>query len=370
MSPTITTSSEANGNVSAATARAAASAAASAEDAGPQPVTMAKALNTAMVDAMRAEDSVLVFGEDVGMLGGVFRITDGLVKSFGEQRCFDTPLAESGIVGMAVGMAINGMRPVIEMQFDAFAYPAFEQIVSHVAKMHNRTKGRVKLPMVIRIPYAGGIGGVEHHCDSSESYYAHTAGLKVYTPATVADAYRMLREAIDSDDPVMFMEPKKLYWSKDLVDLDALREEYDAKAVGSNATEGHAAIARSGTDATLIAYGPCVPTALAAAAAAAEEGRSLEVIDIRTIVPFDDETVSASVRKTGRAVVIAEAHGFASVSSEIVARIQERCFHYLAAPIRRVTGFDVPYPAPKLEHYYLPGVDRILEAVDNLQWED
>ncbi|UKA53460.1 alpha-ketoacid dehydrogenase subunit beta [Arthrobacter sp. FW305-BF8] len=370
MSPTVTTSAEANGNVSSATARAAASAAASAQEAGPQPVTMAKALNTAMADAMHADDSVLVFGEDVGILGGVFRITDGLMKTFGEQRCFDTPLAESGIVGMAVGMAINGMRPVIEMQFDAFAYPAFEQIISHVAKMHNRTKGRVKLPMVIRVPYAGGIGGVEHHCDSSESYYAHTAGLKVYTPATVTDAYRMLREAIDSDDPVMFMEPKKLYWSKDLVDLAALRAEYERQADGREATEGRAAVARSGTDATLIAYGPSVPTALAAAAAAAEEGRSLEVIDIRTIVPFDDTTVAASVRKTGRAVVIAEAHGFASVSSEIVARIQERCFHHLAAPIRRVTGFDVPYPAPKLEHYYLPGVDRILDAVDDLQWED
>jgi 2-oxoisovalerate dehydrogenase E1 component beta subunit len=370
MSPTITASSEANGNISSATARAAASAGATAEAAGPQPVTMAKALNSAMSDAMRADESVLVFGEDVGMLGGVFRITDGLMATFGEQRCFDTPLAESGIVGMAVGMAINGMRPVIEMQFDAFAYPAFEQIVSHVAKMHNRTKGRVKLPMVIRVPYAGGIGGVEHHCDSSESYYAHTAGLKVYTPATVADAYTMLREAIDSDDPVMFMEPKKLYWSKDLVDLARLYEDYEGKADRGTSTEGRAAVARSGTDATLIAYGPSVPTALAAAAAAAEEGRSLEVIDIRTIVPFDDETVSASVRKTGRVVVIAEAHGFASVSSEIVARVQERCFHHLAAPIRRVTGFDVPYPAPKLEHYYLPGVDRILDAVDDLQWED
>ena len=360
---TVTT---ATANVSAATASAAASAAATAEATGPQSLTKAKALNTAMADAMRADSSVLVFGEDVGMLGGVFRITDGLMAEFGEQRCFDTPLAESGIVGMAVGMAINGMRPVIEMQFDAFAYPAFEQIVSHVAKMHNRTKGKLKMPMVIRVPYAGGIGGVEHHCDSSESYYAHTAGLKVYTPATVADGYRMLREAIDSDDPVMFMEPKKLYWSKDQVDLGALRAEHDA----GTSTEGRAAVARPGTDATLIAYGPSVPTALAAAAAAAEEGRSLEVIDVRTLVPFDDETVCASVRKTGRAVVIAEAHGFASVSSEIVARVQERAFHYLAAPILRVTGFDVPFPSPKLEHYYLPSVDRILDAVDDLQWED
>ena len=191
MSPTITTSSEANGNVSAATARAAASAAALSEASGPQPVTMAKALNTALADAMHADPSVLVFGEDVGMLGGVFRITDGLTAAFGEQRCFDTPLAESGIVGMAVGMAINGMRPVIEMQFDAFAYPAFEQIISHVAKMHNRTKGAVKLPMVIRVPYGGGIGGVEHHCDSSESYYVHTPGLTVLAPATVRDAYLM-----------------------------------------------------------------------------------------------------------------------------------------------------------------------------------
>jgi len=369
VSPTITTSSEANGNVSAATARAAASAAASAEAAGPQPVTMAKALNTALADAMSADSSVLVFGEDVGMLGGVFRITDGLTATFGEQRCFDTPLAESGIVGMAVGMAINGMRPVIEMQFDAFAYPAFEQIVSHVAKMHNRTKGAVKLPLVIRIPYGGGIGGVEHHCDSSESYYAHTAGLKVYTPATVADGYRMLREAIDSDDPVVFMEPKKMYWTKDSVDLSELRRLHeDPRAEGTTAgrgTEGRAAVARPGTDATLVAYGPSVPTALAAAEAAALEGRSLEVIDVRTIVPLCE-----SVRKTGRAVVIAEAHGFASVSSEIVARVQERCFHYLAAPIRRVTGFDVPYPAPKLEKYYLPGVDRILDAVDDLQWEN
>jgi pyruvate dehydrogenase E1 component beta subunit len=370
MSPTITTSSEANGNVSAATARAAASAATAAQASGPQSVTLAKALNTALADSMQADSSVLVFGEDVGQLGGVFRITDGLTSRFGEQRCFDTPLAESGIVGMAVGMAMNGMRPVVEMQFDAFAYPAFQQIVSHVAKMHNRTKGALKLPMVIRVPYGGGIGGVEHHCDSSEAYYAHTAGLKVFTPATVADGYRMLREAIDSDDPVMFMEPKKLYWSKDLVDLDGLRSAHSANREAGTSSEGRAAVARSGTDATLIAYGPSGPTALAAADAAALEGRSLEVIDVRSIVPFDDETVCASVRKTGRAVVIAEAHSFASVSSEIVARVQERCFHYLAAPIRRVTGFDIPYPAPKLEHYYLPGVERILDAVDKLQWED
>lgn len=345
----------------AAAARAAASA-------GPEPVTFAKALTTAMTDAMRADDGVIVFGEDVAKLGGVFRITDGLMAEFGEQRCFDTPLAESGIVGMALGMAMNGMRPIVEMQFDAFAYPAFEQIASHVAKMHNRTRGRVRLPMVIRVPYAGGIGGVEHHCDSSEAYYAHTPGLKVFTPSSVADAYWLLREAIASDDPVVFMEPKKLYWSKEAVDLAALREEVEAKA-GQKA-EGRAVVVRPGTDATLIAYGPAVPPALAAAEAAAEEGRSVEVVDLRTIVPFDDETVSASVRKTGRVVVVAEAQGFASVASEIVARVQERCFHSLAAPVRRVTGFDIPFPPPKLEHWHLPSADRILDALDDLQWED
>ena len=322
-------------------------------------ITMAQALNQALRDAMKADDTVLMFGEDVGPLGGVFRITDGLTAEFGEDRCFDTPLAESGIVGMAVGLAMNGMRPVVEMQFDAFGYPAFEQIVSHVAKMRNRTRGRVALPMVIRMPYAGGIGGVEHHCDSSESYYAHTPGLTVVAPATVADAYTLLRKAIEFPDPVVFMEPKKLYWAKEEVDLTE-----DQPGIGT------AVVRREGADATLIAYGPSVPVALEAAEVAAAEGRQLTVVDLRSIVPFDDETVSAAVRRTGRAVVVAEASGFASVSSEIVARVTERCFHSLAAPIRRVTGFDIPYPPPKLEKYQLPGVDRILDAVDDLQWED
>jgi 2-oxoisovalerate dehydrogenase E1 component subunit beta len=322
-------------------------------------ISMAQALNQALRDAMKADDSVLMFGEDVGALGGVFRITDGLTAEFGEDRCFDTPLAESGIVGMAVGLAMNGMRPVVEMQFDAFGYPAFEQIVSHVAKMRNRTRGRITLPMVIRMPYAGGIGGVEHHCDSSESYYAHTPGLTVLAPATVADAYTLLRKAIEFPDPVVFMEPKKLYWAKEEVDLTE-----EQPGIGT------AVVRREGADATLIAYGPSVPVALEAAEVAAAEGRQLTVVDLRSIVPFDDETVCAAVRRTGRAVVVAEASGFASVSSEIVARVTERCFHSLAAPIRRVTGFDIPYPPPKLEKYQLPGVDRILDAVDDLQWED
>jgi 2-oxoisovalerate dehydrogenase E1 component beta subunit len=322
-------------------------------------ITMAQALNQALRDAMAADDTVLMFGEDVGALGGVFRITDGLTAEFGEDRCFDTPLAESGIVGMAIGLAMNGMRPVVEMQFDAFSYPAFEQIVSHAAKMRNRTRGRITLPMVIRMPYAGGIGGVEHHCDSSESYYAHTPGLTVVAPATAADAYTLLRRAIELPDPVVFMEPKKLYWAKEEVDLSQ-----DQPGIGT------AVVRREGADATLIAYGPSVPVALEAAEVAAAEGRQLTVVDLRSIVPFDDETVCAAVRRTGRAVVVAEASGFASVSSEIVARVTERCFHSLAAPIRRVTGFDIPYPPPKLEKYHLPGVDRVLDAVDDLQWED
>ncbi len=322
-------------------------------------LTMAQALNRALRDSLVADPTVVVFGEDVGPLGGVFRITDGLTAAFGDQRCFDTPLAESGIVGMAVGMAMNGFRPVVEMQFDAFAYPAFEQIVSHVAKMRNRTRGKVGLPMVIRVPYAGGIGGVEHHCDSSESYYAHTPGLHVIAPATPADAYWLLRHAISSPDPVVFLEPKKLYWAKEEVDLTA-----PVPGIGK------AVVRRAGTDATLIAYGPAVPVALNAAEVAATEGRSLQVVDIRSIVPFDDETVCAAVESTGRAVVIAEASGFASVSSEIVARVTERCFHSLAAPIRRVVGLDIPYPPPKLEHFQLPSVDRVLDAVDALQWDD
>ena len=325
----------------------------------PVTMTMAQALNRALADALAADPSVVVFGEDVGALGGVFRITDGLTARFGESRCFDTPLAESGIVGTAVGMAMNGMRPVVEMQFDAFAYPAFEQIVDHVAKMGNRTQGRVRLPMVVRIPYAGGIGGVEHHSDSSEAYYVHTPGLTVVSPATPQDAYGLLRAAIAHPDPVIFLEPKKLYWSTGEVDVEAPLPEI-----------GRARVAREGDDVTLIAYGPSVPVALAAAEAAAEDGRSVGVIDLRSLVPFDDETVCAAVRRTGRAVVVAEAPGFASMAAEIVARLSERCFHHLLAPVHRVTGFDTPFAPPKLERFYLPDVDRVLDAVDALQWED
>ncbi len=322
-------------------------------------VTMAAALNQALADALRDDETVLVFGEDVGPLGGVFRVTDGLAARFGDARVFDTPLAESGIVGTAIGMAMNGLRPVVEMQFDAFAYPAFEQITSHLAKFRNRTRGHVALPVVIRIPYGGGIGGVEHHCDSSEAYYAHTAGLRVVTPATPGDAYALLRKAIECPDPVIFLEPKRRYWSKETVVLDHAR-----------ATLDRAVVRRPGSDVTLIAYGGTVGTALEAAEAAAEEGRSVEVIDLRSLSPFDDETVTASVRRTGRAIVVHEASRFCGYGAEVAARLSEHCFHYLEAPILRVTGFDIPYPPPHLEEYHLPSVDRILDAVDRLQWQE
>jgi pyruvate dehydrogenase E1 component beta subunit len=325
---------------------------------------MSGAINRALRDAMTADSDVVVFGEDVGTLGGVFRVTDGIARDFGSDRCFDTPLAEAGIVGFAVGMAMAGFRPVIEMQFDAFAYPAFEQIASHVAKMRNRTRGRVNLPIVIRIPFAGGIGGVEHHCDSSEAYYAHTPGLKVVTPATVEDAYTLLREAINDPDPVIFMEPKRLYWSKGSLPESASPDEQGFSSFGQ------AAIRREGTDVTLVAYGPSVDVAMQAASAAMESGWSVEVVDLRTLVPFDDQTVVASVRKTGRCVVVHEAQGFAGVGAEIAARVQERAFHSLHAPVLRVAGLDIPYPPPKLEHLHLPGVERVLDAIARLQWDD
>ncbi|MEV7549332.1 alpha-ketoacid dehydrogenase subunit beta [Amycolatopsis sp. NPDC089917] len=322
-------------------------------------ISMAQALNAALRDAVKDDDRVLIFGEDVGPLGGVFRVTDGITADFGEERCFDTPLAESGIVGFAVGMAMGGFRPVVEMQFDAFAYPAFEQITSHVAKLRNRTRGALSLPMVIRIPYAGGIGGVEHHCDSSEAYYTHTPGLRVVTPGTPQDAYDLLRDSIDSPDPVIFLEPKCRYWSKETVSFTR-----------DGAAMDRAVVRREGKDVTLIAYGPMVATALETAEAAKAEGWDVEVVDLRSLSPFDDETVTASVRRTGRAVVVHEAAGFGGYGAEVVARVTEQCFHQLHAPVLRVTGLDIPYPPPKLERHQLPDVDRILDTVARLQWND
>ena len=321
-------------------------------------LTMAGALNRALADELRDDPKVVVYGEDVGTLGGVFRVTDGLAAEFGEQRVFDSPLAEAGIVGTAIGMAMHGLRPVVEMQFDAFAYPAFEQVTSHLAKLHNRSRGRINLPVVIRMPFGGGIGGVEHHCDSSEAYWVHTPGLRVVAPSSASDAYWLLRQAIACDDPVVFFEPKRRYWSK-----EAIAEQPPADF-------DRAAIRRAGTDVTLIGYGAMVQTLLETADAAAADGVSAEVIDLRTLSPFDDETVAGSVRRTGRAVVVHEASGFAGFGAEVAARLTEQCFHQLHAPIGRVTGFDIPYPPPMLEQHHLPSVDRILDAIDRLQFDD
>lgn len=321
-------------------------------------LTMGKALNAGLASAMRRDDRVLVMGEDIGKLGGVFRITDGLLDSFGPQRVIDTPLAESGIVGTAVGLAYRGFRPVVEIQFDGFVYPAFDQIVCQVAKLHYRTRGRVKMPITIRIPWAGGVGAAEHHSESPEAYFVHTAGLRVVAVSNPQDAYTVLQQAIACDDPVVFFEPKRLYHTKGEVDTDA--DVADAPPMGL------ARVAREGSDVTLLAYGAQVVTALDAAAAAEDEGISIEVIDLRSLSPVDYRTLTASVRKTGRVVITHEAGGEAGVGAEVIASITEQCFHYLEAPPVRVTGHDIPYPPAKLERHHVPDLDRILDAVDRV----
>ncbi|MBE7325830.1 alpha-ketoacid dehydrogenase subunit beta [Nocardioides sp. Y6] len=319
-----------------------------------QKVTLAKALNAGLRAAMEADDKVLVMGEDVGKLGGVFRVTDGLQKDFGEDRVIDSPLAESGIVGTAVGMALRGYRPVVEIQFDGFVYPAYDQIVCQVAKMHYRSQGRTKMPMVIRIPFGGGIGAVEHHSESPEAQFAHTPGLKVVACSNPVDGYWMIQQAIACDDPVVFLEPKRQYHAdKAELDVDATPDPLFASRV-----------VRRGTDVTVLAYGPQVKVALAAAEAAASEGRSLEVIDLRTLSPLDMGPVLDSVRRTGRAVVTHEAHVNLGMGAEVAARIAEECFYELAAPVLRVGGYDTPYPASRIEEDFLPDLDRVLDAVD------
>lgn len=322
---------------------------------GTQTLSFSKAINEGLRAAMRHDDKVMLMGEDIGPLGGVFRVTDGLQAEFGEQRVVDTPLAESGIIGTAIGLAMRGYRPVCEIQFDGFVFPAFNQITTQLSKIHNRTRGAVQMPVVIRIPYGGGIGGVEHHGESPESLFAHTAGLRVVSPSTPQDAYTMIQEAIASPDPVLYFEPKSRYWGKGAVDLGA--------SVGTD-TLNSARVVRQGTDVTFVAYGPSVATALKAADSIAEEGRSAEVLDLRAISPLDTAAVVASVRKTGRCVVIHEAPVFFGAGAEIAARVTEECFYALEAPVLRVGGFHTPYPVAKHEHEYLPSVDRVLDAVD------
>jgi 2-oxoisovalerate dehydrogenase E1 component beta subunit len=316
-------------------------------------LTIAKALNEGLRAAMERDDKVVVMGEDVGKLGGVFRVTDGLQKDFGEARVMDTPLAESGIVGTAIGLAIRGYRPVCEIQFDGFVYPAYDQIVSQLAKMHARSKGSVKMPVVIRIPFGGGIGAVEHHSESPEAYFAHTAGLKVVACSNPTDAYFMVQQAIASDDPVIFFEPKRRYWEKDEVDTAA-----------TPMSLWKARVTRPGNDCTLLAYGPMVKTCLEAASAAEEEGRSLEVIDLRSLSPLDHDVVRESVRRTKRCVVVHEAPQNLGLGAELAARLSEELYYEMEAPVLRVTGYDTPYPPSRLEEEYLPDLDRVLHTVD------
>lgn len=314
---------------------------------------LVKALNEGLRQVLETYDKSMIQGQDVGRLGGVFRVTDGLQKDFGEHRVVDAPLAEAGIVGTAIGMAIRGWRPICEIQFDGFVYPAFNEIVSQLAKMPYRSSGLVNLPVVIRIPYGGGIGAIEHHCESPESYFVHTAGLRVVAPSNPNDAYWMIQQAVASDDPFIFMEPKMMYHSKGEVNVDAAPMPLHK-----------ARVAREGTDGTLIAYGAMMPVAMDAAAAAEEDGRNLEVIDLRSLSPIDWPTLEASLRKTGRAVMVTEASRTASISSEVAARLSESCFYSLESPVQRVTGFDIPFPASRHEDLFRPDLDRVLDAVD------
>ncbi|BCW62506.1 alpha-ketoacid dehydrogenase subunit beta [Arthrobacter sp. StoSoilB22] len=319
-------------------------------------LTFARAINAGLRKSLENDPKVVLMGEDIGSLGGVFRVTDGLQKDFGKHRVIDSPLAESGIIGTAVGLAYRGYRPVCEIQFDGFIYPAFDQIVSQVAKMHYRTQGRVKMPITIRVPFGGGIGSPEHHSESPEAYFTHTSGLRVVAVSNPQDAYTMIQQAIACDDPVLYFEPKRRYHDKG--DVDETLDLSTALPLDK------AAVVTAGSDVTLVAYGPLVKTAKDAAMAAADEGISVEVIDLRSLAPVDYPVVEASVRKTGRLVITHEAGQSGGLGAEIAASITERCFHYLESAPVRITGFDVPYPYSKLEMHHLPDLDRILDGVD------
>lgn len=319
-------------------------------------ITMGKALNLALHDALERDDHVVMFGEDVGKLGGVFRVSDGLQDEFGRERVFNTPLAEATIAALALGLAMKGFRPVAEMQFDAFSYPSFQQVTSNIAKYHTRTAGAVNMQLVIRIPYGGNIGAIEQHSESPETYYVHTAGLKVVTPSTPEDAYRLLAAAIQDPDPVIFLEPKARYWMRQDVELPAIPLPLD-----------RANVVREGRDATLIAYGPTVQTALAAAEQGESEGVSLEVVDLRSLAPLDMDTLRTSVRKTRRAVVVHEAPVFMGLGAEIAAQLMHDLFDVLEAPIERIGNATIPYPPSRFEKLFLPDADRILEAVDRIR---
>lgn len=315
-------------------------------------LTMARALNEALDLALDKDPQVLLLGEDIGRTGGVFRITDGLRERHGDERVVDTPVAESGIVGVAFGLAVGGMRPVAELQFMGFSYPAFDQVISHVSRIRNRSRHRFTAPMVIRMPYGGGIGAAEHHSESAEAIYAHTPGLKVVIPSTPYDAKGLLLSAIADPDPVVFCEPIRLYRS--------IKEEvpegwYEVPI-------GEARIEREGTDITLVAWGAMMREARAAASTLEEDGISVEVVDLRSLVPFDADAVVRSVDKTGRLVVVHEAPRTAGFGAEVAATVAERSLYSLRAPIQRVTGWDSVFPLKRSENQYLPSPERIVRA--------
>jgi 2-oxoisovalerate dehydrogenase E1 component beta subunit len=322
----------------------------------PTALTLAGALNAGLRQALSDDPSVVLIGEDIGRLGGVFRVTDGLQNEFGPRRVYDSPLAESGIIGVAIGLALRGYRPICEIQFDGFIYPAFDQIVSQLAKMRARSRGALRLPITIRVPVGGGIGAVEHHSESNEAYFCHTAGLRVVACASPQDAHFMLQQAIACDDPVIFYEPKRRYWDKAEVRLgvpDSAEPGFDK-----------ARVVLEGSDVTLVAYGPTTRTALDVAQIAAGEGRSVEVIDLRSLSPLDMPTLVGSAAKTGRVIVVHEAPTFLGLGAEIAAAITEQCFHHLEAPVLRVGGYNIPYPPARAEEDYLPDLDRVLDAID------
>jgi pyruvate dehydrogenase E1 component beta subunit len=316
-------------------------------------ISLAQAINQSLARALEELDDVVLVGEDIGLAGGVFRITDGLRDKFGGDRVIDSPVAESGIAGVGFGMAVAGLRPVLEMQFMGFSYPAFDQVISHISRIRNRSRHRFTAPLVIRIPYGGGIGAAEHHSESTEALYAHIPGLKVVVPSRPHDAAGLLRAAIEDPDPVIFLEPIRLY--------RAVKE--DVPEHSFRTPIGSASVERSGSDVTLISWGAMMKEVRAAAEQLAAAGTSAEVVDVRSLVPLDTPTIGESVSRTGRAVVVHEAPRTAGFAAEIVASIQEQCLYHLEAPVVRVTGWDVVVPLKRAEHHYLPTVRRIVAGV-------
>ena len=317
-------------------------------------MTMVKAINSALDIKLNEDNTIVIYGEDVGVEGGVFRVTEGLQKKYGVERVFDSPLAESAIVGTALGMAVSGLRPIVELQFEGFTFPAFNQILSNVARIQNRSRGKYIAPMVIRFPYGGGVNALEHHSDSPEALFAHIPGLKVVIPSTPHDAKGMMIAAIESNDPVIFMEPKRIY--------RAIKQEVSDEKF--TLPLGKARVVQEGSDITVVAFGAMIRECQKAITMAEESGISVELIDLRSIYPIDRETIRESVRKTGRMIIVAEAHNSFSVGSELMAITNEEAFLYLEAPPKRVMGYDTVVPLAQGEKYYIISPERIFYEIE------